>query len=66
MDKDYVSLCYTMHAASLQRAAFLLLLGLNVAYLLNGLSTNGFTLTLGILALVWGGLERAGSVLRSY
>ena len=41
----------------------LILLGLNVARSLNGLPTNGFTITLGILALVWGGLELAGSVL---
>lgn len=41
----------------------LILLGLNVARWLNGLPTNGFTMTLGILALVWGGLELAGSVL---
>lgn len=41
----------------------LILLGLNVARSLNGIPTNGLTLTLGILALVWGGLELAGSVL---
>lgn len=42
----------------------LILLGLNVARSLNGLPTNGFTLTLGILALAWGGLELAGSILQ--
>lgn len=41
----------------------LILLGLNVARSLNGIPTNGFSITLGILALVWGGLELAGSVL---
>jgi hypothetical protein len=41
----------------------LILLGLNVARSLNGLPTNGFTITLGILAVVWGGLELAGSIL---
>jgi hypothetical protein len=41
----------------------LILLGSNVARSLNGLSTNGFTITLGLLALVWGGLELAGSLL---
>ncbi|MBI1880962.1 MAG: hypothetical protein HYR94_22510 [Chloroflexi bacterium] len=40
----------------------LILLGLNVVRLLNGIPTSGFTITLGILALVWGGLELAGSV----
>jgi hypothetical protein len=35
----------------------------NVARSLNGIPTNGFTVTLGILALVWGGLELAGAVL---
>lgn len=42
----------------------LILLGLNGVRSLNGLPTNGFTLTLGILALVWGGLELAGSLLQ--
>ena len=41
----------------------LILLGLNVARSLNGLPANGVTVTLGILALVWGGLELAGSLL---
>lgn len=41
----------------------LILLGLNVARSLNGMPTNGFTIMLGILALVWGGLELAGSLL---
>jgi len=41
----------------------LILLGLNVARFLNDIPTSGFTITLGILALVWGGLELAGSVL---
>jgi hypothetical protein len=42
----------------------LILLGLNVARSLNGVPTSGFTMTLGILALVLGGLELAISVLR--
>jgi hypothetical protein len=41
----------------------LILLGLNMARSLNGMPTNGFTLTLGLLALVWGGLELAGTLL---
>ena len=42
----------------------LILLGLNAARRLNGIPTKGFTTTLGILALVLGGLELANSVLR--
>ena len=38
----------------------LILIGLNVAHSLNGIPTSGFTITLGILALVLGGLELAG------
>ena len=41
----------------------LILLGLNAARSLNGIPTSGLTITLGILALVWGGLELAQSVL---
>lgn len=41
----------------------LILLGLNAVRSLNGIPTSGFSTTLGILALVWGGLELAGSVL---
>ncbi len=41
----------------------LILLGLNAARALNGIPTSGFTITLGILALVLGGLDLAGSVL---
>ena len=41
----------------------LILLGLNAARSLNGVPASGFTVTLGILALVWGGLELAGSLL---
>lgn len=41
-----------------------ILLGLNAARARNGLPTSSFTITLGILALVWGGLELAGAVLR--
>ena len=42
----------------------LILLGLNVVRALNGVPASGFTSILGILALVMGGLELAGSVLR--
>ena len=42
----------------------LIFLGLNVARWLNGIPTSGFSTTLGILALVLGGLELAISVLR--
>ncbi len=42
----------------------LILLGLNAARSRNGIPTSGFTTTLGILALVLGGLELAGPVLR--
>ena len=42
----------------------LILLGLNVARSSNGVPTSGFTTTLGILALVLGGLELASAVLR--
>ena len=42
----------------------LILLGLSAARRLNGIPANGFTTTLGILALVLGGLELANSVLR--
>jgi hypothetical protein len=35
----------------------LILLGLNVARMLNHIPTSGFTTFLGLLALIWGGLE---------
>jgi len=41
----------------------LILLGLNVARSLNGVPISGFSTTLGILALVLGRLELAGSLL---
>ena len=41
----------------------LILLGLNVARSLNGIPTPGLTTILGMLAIVWGGLELASSVL---
>jgi hypothetical protein len=41
----------------------LIFLGVNVARSLKGIPTNGFSITLGILALVWGGLDLARSVL---
>lgn len=41
----------------------LILLGLNVARSLSGLSTSGFTITLGLLALVWGVLELTRAIL---
>lgn len=40
-----------------------ILLGLNAARSLNGIPTSGLTTTLGLLALVLGGLELAASVL---
>ncbi len=42
----------------------LILLGLNAARRLNGIPTSGFTITLGILGLVLGGIRLAESVLR--
>ena len=41
----------------------LILIGLNAARLLNGIPTSGLTVTLGILALVLGGLELASTFL---
>ena len=38
----------------------LILIGLNAARSLNGMPISGFTITLGILALVLGGIELAG------
>ena len=40
-----------------------ILLGTNAARSLNGIPTSSFSTTIGILALVWGGLELAGSIL---
>jgi hypothetical protein len=40
-----------------------ILLGINAARASNGIPTSSLTITFGILALVWGGLELAGSVL---
>ena len=42
----------------------LIFLGLNVARSLNGIPTSGFSTTLGILALVLGGLDLASSAVR--
>jgi len=42
----------------------LILLGLNAARRLNGIPAKGFTTTLGILALVLGGLELANVILQ--
>jgi hypothetical protein len=41
----------------------LILVGVNAARTLNGVPISRFSLTLGILALVWGGLELAGALL---
>jgi len=41
----------------------LILIGVNMARLFNGLPTSRFSITLGILALIWGGLELAGVLL---
>ena len=42
----------------------LILLGANTARYFRGIRINGFSACIGILALVWGGLELAGTVLR--
>jgi len=42
----------------------LILIGLNAARLLNGIPAKSGTTILGILALVWGGLELARPILR--
>jgi len=42
----------------------LILLGLNVVRVLNGIPTRSLTTIVGILALVWGGVDLAASVLR--
>jgi hypothetical protein len=41
----------------------LILIGVNIARSLNGLPVSRFSMTLGILALVWGGLELVGVLL---
>ena len=41
----------------------LILLGVNAVRSLNGIPVSGFSVALGILALVWGGLELAGALL---
>jgi hypothetical protein len=41
----------------------LILIGVNLARRLNGLPANGFSTTIGILALIWGGLELLGVIL---
>jgi hypothetical protein len=40
-----------------------ILLGINAIRSINGIPTSSFSTALGILALVWGGLEMAGAVL---
>jgi hypothetical protein len=42
----------------------LILLGLNLARITKGISVSGFSITLGFLACLWGGLELAGALLR--
>lgn len=42
----------------------LILLGANTARYFQGLPINGFSTSIGVLALVWGGLELAGTFLR--
>lgn len=42
----------------------LILLGVNAARSLAGSPTSGFSIALGCIALVWGGLELANSILR--
>jgi hypothetical protein len=41
----------------------LILIGVNLARLLNGVTASGFSTIVGVLALVWGGLELAGALL---
>ena len=41
----------------------LILIGVNIARSLNRVPISRFSITLGILALVWGGLEMAGALL---
>ncbi len=41
----------------------LILLGLNAVRLMNGIPVSGFSITLGVLALVWGGLDLAAALL---
>jgi hypothetical protein len=41
----------------------LILIGVNFARRLNGIPISGFSTTVGILALVWGGLELVGVLL---
>ncbi len=41
----------------------LILITVNVARRLSGVPINGFSTTIGVLALVWGGLELAGVLL---
>ncbi len=41
----------------------LILLGANAARYFQGLRINGFSTCIGVLALIWGGLELAGTVL---
>ena len=41
----------------------LILIGVNVVRSLNGIPISGFSTAVGILALVWGGLELVGIVL---
>jgi hypothetical protein len=41
----------------------LILIGVNIARSLNGVPASRFSTTIGILALVWGGLELTGALL---
>ncbi len=38
----------------------IILLGVNIARKLSGVPANGFSTTIGILAVIWGGLELVG------
>jgi hypothetical protein len=40
----------------------LILIGVNIARWLSGIPISGFSTTVGILALVWGGLELVGAL----
>ncbi len=40
----------------------LILVGVNIARKLNGIATNWYSTTIGILAIIWGGLELVGII----
>jgi hypothetical protein len=58
-----IELFPTLPAGTAALGLGVILLGLNVARTLNGIPASGFTTTLGILALVLGGLQLGASTL---